>query len=216
MKKLVIYGTGVIGEIADYYFSNDTDYQVEAFTNAEQFIKEETFSARPLVAFENLENTFPAAEFDVFVALGYMKTNQIRQARYAEAKSKGYRLATYVSSDAMFHAAEIGDNCFVLENNVVQPFVKIGNNVTLWSGNHIGHHSTIRDNCFVSSHVVISGACTIEENCFLGVNCTLRDNLTLGRFTVVGAGAVVLNDCEQRTVVRPPESNQRIMKRDII
>ena len=52
-----------------------------------------------------------------------------------------------------------GDNCFILEDNTVQPFVTIGNNVTLWSGNHIGHDSVIEDDCFISSHVVVSGTC---------------------------------------------------------
>ena len=66
--------------------------------------------------------------------------------------------------------------------------------MTLWSGNHIGHHSKIGDNCFVSSHVVVAGCVNIGENCFLGVNSTLRDNITLGSHVVVGAGALVLQD----------------------
>ena len=53
----------------------------------------------------------------------------------------------------------MGDNCFIFEDNTVQPFVTLGNNLVLWSGNHIGHHSTLRDHCFISSHVVISGFC---------------------------------------------------------
>lgn len=216
MKKLIIYGTGLVAEVAEFYFRTDTDYQIVAFTNAADFIAEDKFNGKPLVAFENLESAYPPDEHDIFIALGYTKTNQIRQARYNEAKNKGYACATYISPRATYYGTPVGDNCFILENNVIQPFVKIGNNVILWSGNHIGHHSTIRDHCFISSHVVVSGNCDIGENCFLGVNSTLRDNIKFGRFVVVGSGAIVMKDCEERTLVKAAKSTHTIEERDLI
>jgi acetyltransferase-like isoleucine patch superfamily enzyme len=80
--------------------------------------------------------------------------------------------------------------------------VKVGNNVTLWSGNHVGHQSLIRDNVFVSSHVVISGYCEVGEGCFLGVNSCLGDNVKVARDCVIGAGAVVLKDTEANKIYR--------------
>ena len=77
-----------------------------------------------------------------------------------------------------------------------QPFVRIGNNVTLWSGNHIGHHSVIGDHTFIAAHVVVSGGVSIGEQCFLGVNATLRDHITIGDRCVIGAGALLLRDAE--------------------
>jgi sugar O-acyltransferase (sialic acid O-acetyltransferase NeuD family) len=216
VKKLIIYGTGLVAEVAAFYFTADTDYEVSAFTNAAEFITQEQFSGRPLVAFETLEETCSPQDYDIFIALGYNKTNQIRQARYGEAKEKGYTCATYISPRASYYGTPVGDNCFILEDNTIQPFVTIGNNVTLWSGNHIGHHSTIRDHCFISSHVVVSGNCDIGENCFIGVNATLRDNLKLERFVVIGSGAIVMKDCPERSLVRPPRSTHSIENRDLI
>lgn len=216
MKKLIIYGTGLVAEVAAFYFTADTDYEVSAFTNAGEFITEKQFNGKPLVPFEGLEKAYSPSEYDIFIGLGYNKTNQIRQARYYEAKEKGYTCATYISPRASYYQTPVGDNCFILENNVIQPFVRIGNNVILWSGNHIGHHSTIRDHCFISSHVVVSGNCDIGENCFLGVNATLRDNLKLERFVVVSSGAIVMKDCPERSLVRPAQSTQTIVDRDLI
>jgi sugar O-acyltransferase (sialic acid O-acetyltransferase NeuD family) len=216
MKKLVIYGTGLIAEVADFYFTQDTDYEVEAFLNASDFIEGDSFQSRPLVPFENAQQRYPPAEYDIFIALGYTMTNQVRQARYTEAKQKGYTCATYVSPNATYYGTPVGDNCFILENNVIQPFTKIGNNVTLWSGNHIGHHSTIKDHCFISSHVVISGNVVISENCFFGVNSTLRDNIEIGRFTVVSSGAIVMRSCEERSLVLPAQSTYRVVDKDVI
>lgn len=216
MKRLVIYGTGLIAEVAAFYFDRDSAYEVAAYTNAGEYIKEGSFNGKPVVAFEELTSNNPPAEYDLFIALGYKQTNQVRQARFLEAKAKGYALATYVSSRASYYGTPVGANCFILENNVIQPFVHIGDNVTLWSGNHIGHHTTIRAHCFISSHVVVSGSCDIGENCFLGVNATLRDNIKLGRFVVVAAGATVMKDCEERMLVRPAPSDAQVVARDLI
>jgi sugar O-acyltransferase (sialic acid O-acetyltransferase NeuD family) len=216
MKKLIIYGSGLIAEVAAFYFRTDTDYRIEAFANAAEFITDTTFDGKPVVPFEELEASFSPSDHEIFIALGYKNTNQVRQSRYLEARARGYTCATYLSSRATYFGTPVGDNCFILENNVIQPFVRIGNNVTLWSGNHIGHHSVIRDHCFISSHVVVSGACDIGENCFLGVNATLRDNLTLGRFVVVASGAVVMKNCEERTLVRPPLSDYKIVEKDLL
>jgi sugar O-acyltransferase (sialic acid O-acetyltransferase NeuD family) len=216
MAKIGIYGTGVIAEIAHFYFKNDTKHQVVFFTNAKDFITESLFQGLPVVPFETIEKKYPAKEYLLFIALGYKNRNKIRTQRYLEAKQKGYKLATYISSKATYYGTPVGDNCFILENNVIQPFVSIGNNVTLWSGNHIGHHSKIMDNCFISSHVVISGNCIIKEGCFLGVNSTLRDNITIGERTIVGAGAAVMKDCPDFSLVTPAPSDMRILNEDII
>ncbi|MEY2828985.1 MAG: hypothetical protein RIQ33_843, partial [Bacteroidota bacterium] len=97
-----------------------------------------------------------------------------------------------------------GDNCFIFEDNTIQPFVKIGSNVTLWSGNHIGHHSTIESHNFISSHVVISGHCIVESNCFLGVNATLAHKVKIASGTLLGAGVIISKDTENNRVYVAP------------
>ena len=195
MKPLTIFGTGNIGELAHFYFSNDSDYQVAAFTVDAEFITASTFCGIPVVPFSEIAVRFPPDRHELFVALSYAKLNQVRKEKYLAAKALGYRLASYVSSRAtVLTQYPIGDNCFVLENNTLQPFAKIGNDVTLWSGNHIGHHSMIGDHCFVASHAVISGGVTIGESCFIGVNATLRDHISVGERCVIGAGALLLTD----------------------
>jgi acetyltransferase-like isoleucine patch superfamily enzyme len=97
----------------------------------------------------------------------------------------------------------VGDNCFILEDNTIQPFVKIGNNVTLWSGNHIGHDSIIEDHCFLASHIVVSGNVRIGPYCFIGVNATLRNSITIAPKTLIGAGAVIMEDTIENGVYVP-------------
>src|SRR5581483_3111953 len=138
---------------------------------------------------------YPPGDFAMFVALSYSKLNEVRALKYHEAKAKGYELISYVCTrSVMWGDTEIGDNCFIFENQTIQPFVKIGNNVTMWSGNHIGHGSTIGDHCFMTSHVVVSGHVDIGASSFLGVNATLRDGLKIAPRSVIGAGATIVKD----------------------
>ena len=207
MANIVIFGTGDIAQIANYYFQIDTDHEVVAFTVDRDYLKETSFEGKPVVAFEEVEKKYPPSEYQMFVALSYSKMNKVRETKYHAAKNKNYTLSSYISSKCSYMSQyECGDNCFIFEDNTIQPFVKIGNNVTLWSGNHIGHHSTIHDHNFVSSHVVISGHCEIHSNCFLGVNATLHNNVVLQKETLLAAGAIIGKDTVEQGVYLPAKT----------
>ena len=194
-RKLVIFGTGDIAQLAHFYFSTDSSYAVAAFTVDASHLTQPEFCGLPVVPFEDVATNYPPGDFKLFVAMSYSRLNANRKDKYLAAKALGYELASYVSSRAIILSQEaIGDNCFILEGNVVQPFVKIGSNVTLWSGNHIGHHSVIMNHVFIASHVVVSGGVKIGEQCFVGVNATLRDHIQIGERCVIGAGALLLAD----------------------
>lgn len=201
MKPVIVFGTGDIGQLAHYYLTHDSPHTVAAFSADGELIDSNEFCGLPVLAFETILDSNSPDEFDMFIALSYSELNAIRAQKYTEAKAKGYDLISYVSTrSVVWDNVEIGDNCFIFENQTIQPFVRIGNNVTLWSGNHIGHHSTIGDHCFITSHVVVSGHCTVEDFSFLGVNSTLRDGITIAARTVVGAGATVVNDTVEEGV----------------
>lgn len=201
MQKLVIFGTGPIAEVAHYYFSEDSDYRVTAFTVDADRQTGDSHMGLPVVAFDSVADRFPPDAFQMFVAMGYGRVNRARAEKVAAARAAGYRLAHYVSSRAWVWKGFVPrENLFLMEHNTIQPFVEIGENATLWSGNHIGHHSRIGDNAFIASHAVVSGNVSVGPFSFIGVNATLRDNIALGRACVVGAGALVLADAPDETV----------------
>lgn len=195
MKKLVIFGSGDIARLAHFYFTSDSPYEVAAFTVDASYLESSSFCDLPVVPFEDVTKNYPPDSYDFFVALSYSKLNVVRKEKFLAAKEMGYKLVSFISSHAtMLNEGRVGENCFIFEDNTIQPFVTIGNNVTLWSGNHIGHHSVIHDHTFIASHVVVSGGVEIGEQCFVGVNATLRDHIKIGDRCVVGAGALLLTD----------------------
>jgi|ERR1700752_342096 len=201
MAKMIIVGDGETAELAYEYFTHDSPHEVAAFCVERTYKKKDSLFSLPVVAFEDVADLYPPSEFQAFVAISYTQLNRVRARLYLETRRKGYSLLSYVSSKAfVWHNVVLGDNCFIMENNVLQYSVKVGNNVVLWSGNHIGHQSIIHDHVFISSHVVVSGYCEVGENCFLGVNSSLANNLKIAKDCLIGMGAVVHKDTEERKV----------------
>jgi sugar O-acyltransferase (sialic acid O-acetyltransferase NeuD family) len=200
--KLVLIGDSAFAEIAYEYFTWDSEYQVVAFAVEREYRKRDEFLGLPVVDFETLPQQYSPADHHFFAALAYTQRNRLRTRFYQTTKAMGYQPASYISSRAfVWRDVELGEHCFIFENNVLQPRLKVGANVVMWSGNHIGHHSKIGGNCFISSHVVISGFVEVGESCFLGVNATVANNLAIGANSVLGAGALVLSDVPERKVV---------------
>ena len=208
---MVIFGAAEQAEVTHYYFENDSNYRVEGFIVDDEYFESSSFKGLPVIPWSLAPQSFPPEEYDCFVALGYSKVNVARKEVYEKVKKAGYQCPTYISSQAItFNDLVVGDNCLILENNTVQPFVKIGSNTTIWSGNHLGHHSTIGNHVFIASHVVVSGGVTIEDQCFIGVNATVRDHISIGKGTILGAGALVMRNTNPFSIYAPEPTQPRL------
>jgi sugar O-acyltransferase (sialic acid O-acetyltransferase NeuD family) len=197
MAKVVIFGVLDTAELAHFYLTHDSEHEVVAFTVNQEYLQETEFRGLPVVPFEDVENLYSPEEYHFFAPMTARNMNRNREKVYLEAKAKGYQFISYISSKATLFGNEIGENCFILEDNTIQPFTTIGNNVVLWSGNHIGHHGQIKDHVFFTSHVVMSGHCVIEPYCFFGVNSTIRDYLHVAQGTLLGMASAIYKPTEE-------------------
>lgn len=211
-KKLIIIGLGETAELAFHYFTEDSEFDVVAFAADKEYTKEDTFLGMPVCDIDTLTETYNVENYQAFVAVSSTKLNYVRKNLYLRVKQMGYPCASYISSEAYVgHGAKIGENCFVMEHNVIQPFVTIGNNVVLWSGNHIGHRTIVHDHCFISSHVVISGFCEIGENSFLGVNTSVADKVKIGEDCLIGIGCIIAKDVAPNSIMKMPYAQKQII-----
>ena len=215
MSKIIIFGIQDFAELAHYYLENDSEHEVVAFcVNKEYMPEKREFKGLPIVEFEQVEKQFPTPEFKFFAPMSPTKMNRLRESIYNDIKAKGYEMISYISSRATIYNNTIGDNCFILEDNTIQPFTKIANNVVLWSGNHIGHHGIIEDHVMFTSHVVMSGHCKIEKYSTLGVNSTIRDGITIAEGTFIAMGACIVKSTEPWSMYRgnPAVKSERSTK----
>lgn len=197
IKRVIIFGTNQLAQLADFYLGEEPEkYEVIAFTCHSTHKTIDTYCDKPVVAFEKLTEIYSPIDYYLFAPMTGKGMNKVRERVYNEGKSMGYSFITFIHERATVLTDKIGDNCFILEDNTIQPFVTIGNNCIFWSGNHIGHHSVIGDHAFFTSHVVLSGNCKVENYCWFGVNATIRDNLHIAEGSLLSMGSCLTKDTE--------------------
>lgn len=202
MRKVVLFGNGSVSHTTYHDLTlYSSEYEVAGFSVDSHYLREKALFGLPVVSFDEIESAFPPERFDMLVAVGYVATNRLRAERYAQAKEKGYHLVSFISPNTVtYPGLEVGDNCQISHNCTVFQGVKIGNDVTIGANSVIGHDVVIHDHCYLASSVAISGGVTVGPYCFLGTNSTIRNRINVARETVVGAGAVVLEDTEECSV----------------
>lgn len=200
-RPLIIFGAGQIAEVAFAYFSDGAGRQVEAFVVDPAFRRRDELFGRPVLDLADALVRFPPDKADAFIAMSFNGVNRPRADKRRAFEALGYTLASFLSPNAhVWPGFELQPNCLIMEANVIQPFVSIAKGCTLWSGNHVGHHTVIEEDVFIASHAVISGNCRIGARTFIGVNATLRDNITIGAGSVIGAGALILGSAGDGSV----------------
>lgn len=201
-KSLVIFGNGKIADVLADYFERDSGYKVVGFTCEADFVGGGKFRGLPVVPFDEVEQRFPPAEYDLHVAVGYHQLNRLRERLFAAAKGKGYRLASFVSSRSWpGDGLACGENCFVADGVSVEPGATLGDDVALWSNVVIGHHSKVGDHAWLAAGTVIGGGCEIGERSFLALNVTVGNEVVIGEDSLLGARTLVTKSLAPKTVV---------------
>lgn len=195
MSKLVLFGTGRGADVAYRVLTADTDHEICAFSLDAEYIDRKMFHGRPVVPWATVERQYPPETHRMLILAGYQKMNGFRESKYSEAKEKGYTLESYVCSD-IFRAEEIqvGENCFILDNQSISLDVKIGNNVVLWSSNHIGDMTTIQDHAWISSHVTVAANVVIGQRSFIGIGATISNGVQIAPDSLIGGDVLVTED----------------------
>jgi len=218
LKKVVIFGVSDFASQVSFYLNQDSDFEIAAYTVNAEYNKTGTFLNLPVVDFENIQETYPPSEFDMFIAIGYHKLNSTRTIKFNEAREKGYHLISYICSrNSYWNDLQVGENCFILEGNIFMQSVKIADNVIIAVGNKIGHDSVIEANCFLTSNIIMGGFCTIKRNTFIGLSAVIRDKTTIEENNILGAGAIILKNTKKgssyltKSTPLTPDPNNFIM-----
>jgi len=192
MDKTIIFGTGGGARTAYQYLNESKDHDVIAFTADSSMIENTTYLNLPVIGFEDLEKYYSPDEYKLFVLLGFKDLNALRIQKYLEGKSKGFAFTNYISSKSDIHGSvKIGENCFILGGQTINPDVVIEDNCVLWSGNHIGDRTIISQHAWISSHVCIGGDCKIGPASFLGMNATIYHDVSIGEKNIIGAASTI-------------------------
>jgi sugar O-acyltransferase (sialic acid O-acetyltransferase NeuD family) len=98
-------------------------------------------------------------------------------------------------------SAEIGIGVYIQANAYIWTKVKIDDFCIISPGVVIAHHSTVGKACLVSTLSGIGASISIGEKVFIGMGCTIVTGVNnVGENSIIGAGAVVLNDTDKNSV----------------
>jgi sugar O-acyltransferase (sialic acid O-acetyltransferase NeuD family) len=115
----------------------------------------------------------------------------------------------YVSSDAkigqgvmIFPFAAISTNCFLGDHTIIN------------TGSTISHDTIIDRYGTIAPGVHAAGNVSLGEGCYLGIGSSVKERISIGAWTIIGAGSVVIRDVPDNvTVVGVPA---KIIKTSII
>lgn len=130
----------------------------------------------------------------------------VRKRLVDEYASLGFDFATVIHPSAIVsRTASIGEGSViqrgasVSSNSRIGRFCKLNVNANVMHDNEVGDYSTIAPNA------VLLGCVELEEEVYIGANSTVLPNKVIGRRSIIGAGAVVVNDVKPNcTVVGVP------------
>jgi sugar O-acyltransferase (sialic acid O-acetyltransferase NeuD family) len=208
MADIVIFGAGHAAAVAKVYIEGCGQHRIVGFTVDPEYATADCFGDLPLVPWDRLEESFPPGQVELLGPISFARMNEFRRERYREGKARNYRFASFIHPSSHIHTKDIGEHCFILDRTIVEPFVRIGNNVVIWGGCHFGHHSVIGEDCFLSGDVLLGARTRIGERCFLGARVAVRGDIALGAACLVGFGAVVQKDLAPGAVVVSRETNR--------
>lgn len=187
---MIIFGDTPFAERLYKYISIEGKDRVVAFTQEQNFISKKELQGLPVYPFERLGNF--AFDFEIVLGIGYTKMNQLKQKIYGLCKNKGYKIATYISTNAMVYTDDIQEGCFIAPGAVVGPGCKLGIGNYLESSVVLSHDNEIGNFNFLSTNAVFGGFSKVLNNCFFGLHSTIKDDVTIASNNLFGSAVNII------------------------
>jgi len=111
--------------------------------------------------------------------------------------------------------AVIGEDCNICDHTFIEGAVRVGNRVTIKCGVHLWDGVILEDDVFVGPSAVFTNdlrprsklyppeflKTILKQGCSIGANATLLPGVTIGRWAMVAAGAIVTREIPDYGIV---------------
>jgi sugar O-acyltransferase (sialic acid O-acetyltransferase NeuD family) len=208
MKNLVIFGTGGFAREV-HQIVEDINSQLPTL-NFLGFLDEDyehhNTDVHGCKVLGGIDWLIKADINDIFivVAIGSPK-NKRKIVEIIKKKTKA-KFATLIHPRAWIGSrVTIGDGSIICAGALITTDITLGNHVIVNIGSTVGHDAVMQDYVTVAPTVNVSGAVWVGEGTDLGTGSTIIQGKKIGAWSIVGAGAVVVNDIDANvTVVGAP------------
>jgi len=140
----------------------------------------------------------------------------VKVHKSAEVKSTSIGQGTQIwQFCVILEKARLGSNCNINCNVFIENDVVIGNGVTIKPGVQIWDGLRVEDDVFIGPNATFTNdliprskhypnkfaKTTIEKGASIGANATILPNIRIGKYAMIGAGALVSKDVENNSIV---------------
>lgn len=206
MKKVIILGGSGIGMIAASILERKGDYEVVGFLNdvipkgswIGKYRKIQVIGdTNNLSAFIEDENTFA---FIAYVGL------QNEKETYKKIDSLNIPINKFIN--IIDESAVIPENyCKIGKGVMISPLAQlspdstISDNCILLANSFVGHDSFLDRFAHIATNAVVGANVHVGKGVHIGSNATIREKIKIGDYSLIGAGAVVLNDVPENAIM---------------
>ena len=196
MKKVVIFGAGGFARETLWVFRDaneeNKEWEILGFIDEKEENHGKVLCDLPILGgFEwFVDNKYN----DVF-AICAVGSPQIKKKMVEKANDIRLKFCSVIHPSAkMSKYIDVGKGTIITAGNILTTQIKIGNHVIINLDCTIGHDSIIEDYCTILPGCHISGNVHLREGVDLGTGAVIVQEVTIGAWTIIGAGAVVVKD----------------------
>ena len=126
----------------------------------------------------------------------------LRKRLVACAQDCGARFGNIIHPSAILtRRITFGEGIVITAGCILTNQIRIGNHVHVNLDCTIGHDTVLEDFATLAPGVHVSGGVALREGCYIGTGASVIERRTIGAWSVVGAGSVVISDVPPHSTV---------------
>lgn len=202
MQSVAILGAGGFGrEVLDILIAQNKiskKWKILGFIDEDPKLKGKVLNGYPVLGSFDWFSKTDQHKISVVCAIG---DNVSKKKVVDKAKNLGLKFANVIHPTVtMTEFVTLGEGVIICAGCILTNQITIRNHVIINLDVTIGHDAIIEDYCTLSPGVHISGKNKICEGANIGTGAVTIQGITIGRWSIVGAGAVAVQDIPDRVV----------------
>jgi UDP-perosamine 4-acetyltransferase len=156
----------------------------------------------PILGGDDLLKELATGDHGFTIGVGSTGDTRVRRQLFELAVAHGLRPVVVRHPTAIVStSASIAGGAQLLAGTIVNPGARIAENTVINTGSIIEHDCILERHAFVSPGVRLGGSVTVGEGTHIGIGTTVRQCIRIGPRSIIGAGAVVVDDVPPDVVV---------------
>ncbi len=206
MKKLIILGGSGIGMVAASVANDLGYYEVVGFLNDFIPVGTEIGKFKKITVIGKTEDYKKyLTDNNTYFFIGYVGLQDEKNTfeKVSTLSIPNDRWATLIHPSAIIPKGfcNIGNGVLFAPLVQLSPDTTISDNCILLANSFIGHDSFLDKFAHIATNGVVGANVHVGKAVHVGSNATIREKIKIGDYSLIGAGAVVIKDVPENSIV---------------